>query len=207
MALTLPYPSLVFVPLDILTADQMNEIVANYEYIANQFPLSSDKLDFTKRVPITSASFSLPGGYNYYRVALYFDSPATGGYINIRATAGVQAYCRRMMMRENNGSISWVMNEYNDVPTGTILLGSGAEYGSKNIRGTISATFVKSNTGQVLLSTGVWHAMGVLNSGVSTAETYFSTDKTNEDIAMTLYRDNGSFSSVIGCVECYKNNG
>lgn len=47
MALTLPYPSLVFVPLDILTADQMNEIVANYEYIANQFPIAASNIDFT----------------------------------------------------------------------------------------------------------------------------------------------------------------
>lgn len=38
MALTLPYPNLDFVPLDILTAEEMNEIVANYTYIANQFP-------------------------------------------------------------------------------------------------------------------------------------------------------------------------
>lgn len=47
MALTLPYPSLVFVPLDILTADQMNEIVANYEYIANQFPIGASNIDFS----------------------------------------------------------------------------------------------------------------------------------------------------------------
>lgn len=38
MALNLPYPNLDFVPLDILTADEMNEIVANYTYIANQLP-------------------------------------------------------------------------------------------------------------------------------------------------------------------------
>ena len=47
MALTLPYPSLVFVPLDVLTADQMNEIVANYEYIANQFPIGASNIDFS----------------------------------------------------------------------------------------------------------------------------------------------------------------
>lgn len=36
MAITLPYPDLVFVPLDKLTAEEMNEIVANYTYIANE---------------------------------------------------------------------------------------------------------------------------------------------------------------------------
>lgn len=39
MALVLPYPSLVFVPLDKLTAEEMNQIVANYEAIAAAFPL------------------------------------------------------------------------------------------------------------------------------------------------------------------------
>ncbi len=46
MTLTLPYPSLDFVPLDILTAEEMNEIVANYTYIANQFPIGAGALDF-----------------------------------------------------------------------------------------------------------------------------------------------------------------
>lgn len=45
MALTLPYPSLTFVPLDVLTAEEMNEIVANYTYIANQFPVTGSNLD------------------------------------------------------------------------------------------------------------------------------------------------------------------
>lgn len=44
MALTLPYPSLDFVPLDVLTAEEMNQIVANYTYISNQFPISQANL-------------------------------------------------------------------------------------------------------------------------------------------------------------------
>lgn len=32
--MALPYPNLSFVPLDVLTADEMNQIVANYTYIA-----------------------------------------------------------------------------------------------------------------------------------------------------------------------------
>lgn len=46
MALTLPYPDLDFVPLDILTAEEMNEIVANYTFIASQFPIGAGALDF-----------------------------------------------------------------------------------------------------------------------------------------------------------------
>ena len=41
MALTLPYPSMNFVPLDILTAAEQNQLVANIEYIANQFPITN----------------------------------------------------------------------------------------------------------------------------------------------------------------------
>lgn len=57
MALTLPYPDMDFVPLDILTAAEQDQLVANIEYIANQFPLTGtnigtgavtqDKIDFT----------------------------------------------------------------------------------------------------------------------------------------------------------------
>ena len=38
MAIPLPYPNMSFVPLDILTAEEMNHIVANYTYIANYLP-------------------------------------------------------------------------------------------------------------------------------------------------------------------------
>lgn len=53
MALTLPYPNLSFVPLDILTAEEMNEIVANYSYIANQFP--------TAGIPVITMTTTDPG--------------------------------------------------------------------------------------------------------------------------------------------------
>lgn len=44
MAVTLPYPSLVFVPLDKLTAEEMNQIVANYTALASIFPVSTDNI-------------------------------------------------------------------------------------------------------------------------------------------------------------------
>lgn len=53
MALTLPYPSMVFVPLDVLTADEMNQIVANYEFISDQFPIDSDNIDWPTLVAKT----------------------------------------------------------------------------------------------------------------------------------------------------------
>lgn len=44
MALTLPYPNMSFVPLDVLTAEEMNHIVANYTAIANVFPIGSSEI-------------------------------------------------------------------------------------------------------------------------------------------------------------------
>lgn len=35
MSIPLPYPNMSFTPLDVLTAEEMNQIVANYTYIAN----------------------------------------------------------------------------------------------------------------------------------------------------------------------------
>lgn len=44
MALALPYPDMDFVPLDILTAAEQDQLVANIEYIANQFPLAGSNI-------------------------------------------------------------------------------------------------------------------------------------------------------------------
>ena len=44
MALTLPYPDMVFVPLDILTAEEQNQLVGNIEFLANQFPLAASNI-------------------------------------------------------------------------------------------------------------------------------------------------------------------
>ena len=155
-------------------------------------------------IPIISETFTLPAGYKYYRLVLYFDSPAQGGYINFRVNDDTQAYCRRMMMEGDKNTPLWNLNEYDDVLNGALLLGSGGTLGGKRVGGSISATLMKSDDGKILFATGLWHLKGVFNSGYSTSETYFSTDKTNEDLSMYLYRDNGSFSTVTGYVECYK---
>ena len=84
MALTtLPYPSLDFVPLDILTAEEMNQIVANYTAINNATigtsqlanssittsklankAVTSDKVDWTtlKATRADASWLSVPGG-------------------------------------------------------------------------------------------------------------------------------------------------
>lgn len=69
MAVSLPYPDMDFVPLDTLTAEEMNEIVANIEYIADLFPLSSDNIDLTTfDVDYTTAKvIGKSGNKTYYR--------------------------------------------------------------------------------------------------------------------------------------------
>lgn len=41
MAVTLPNPSIVFVPLDVLTAEELNQMVQNTEFLAGLFPLKA----------------------------------------------------------------------------------------------------------------------------------------------------------------------
>lgn len=43
MALSLPY-NLVFVPLDVLTAEELNNLMADINYIGNQFPITSSNI-------------------------------------------------------------------------------------------------------------------------------------------------------------------
>lgn len=57
MALPLPYPSLDFVPLDVLTAEEQNEIVSNYSYIASE---ATPRVNVnTNAVNITSAGVTV----------------------------------------------------------------------------------------------------------------------------------------------------
>lgn len=93
MALTLPYPSMNFVPLDVLTAAEQNQLVANIEYIANQFPITNaniasqavkssnidwttitstlEELSFAKWRFVTGGdcnNMTAPGFYGFYNV-------------------------------------------------------------------------------------------------------------------------------------------
>lgn len=45
MSLSLPYQSIVFVPLDVLTAEELNEMVQNTNFISDQFPINSQNIN------------------------------------------------------------------------------------------------------------------------------------------------------------------
>jgi hypothetical protein len=81
MALTLPYPSMSFVPLDVLTAEEMNHIVSNYTYIANQFPISGANIDWTTMNYGSTTEDVVVGVYNgspVYRHVEEFTTSSTG---------------------------------------------------------------------------------------------------------------------------------
>ena len=93
---TLPYPNMDFVPLDVLTADELDQIVANIDAINNASittdsiadgAVTSDKIDWTTIAPYwktvatsTSSSVTLPAGYRLYRVRLIGNKTGTNGW-------------------------------------------------------------------------------------------------------------------------------
>lgn len=125
MALTLPYPSLSFVPLDVLTAEEMNEIVANYTYIANQFPIgsaniassavTSSKIDWTTIKYSTNTEEPIGvwiDGKTIYRKVVDFGSlpNATGKNVNSGITN--MAFLVRMTALAYNGSGTYLSIPY-----------------------------------------------------------------------------------------------
>lgn len=93
---TLPYPNMDFVPLDVLTADELDQIVANIDAINNaSIPtdsiadgaVTSSKIDWTTIAPYwktvatsTSSSVTLPAGYRLYRVRLCGNKTNAGSW-------------------------------------------------------------------------------------------------------------------------------
>jgi hypothetical protein len=70
-----------FVPLDVLTAEEMNHIVSNYTYIANQFPISGANIDWTTINYGSTTEDVVIGVYNgspVYRHVEEFTTSSTG---------------------------------------------------------------------------------------------------------------------------------
>ena len=119
MALTLPYPDLVFVPLDILTAEEQNEIVANYTYIANQFPIAASNIDFSTftSTNVYEVNFSLTA--DVYAQKCSYTVPSAGKYLVIGdATRDTVAYDSPFYIRVNKNSTAVNGSSYQTVPAG-----------------------------------------------------------------------------------------
>jgi hypothetical protein len=66
-----------FVPLDVLTAEEMNHIVSNYTYIANQFPITPEKASFTTYLTNETVIGTWVDGKPIYRKVVKITNPQT----------------------------------------------------------------------------------------------------------------------------------
>lgn len=64
MAVTLPYPSMDFTPLDILTANELDQMVANIEFLATKSYETPSSVNLTDFMTL-NAGFSFNTSYSY----------------------------------------------------------------------------------------------------------------------------------------------
>lgn len=106
MSLTLPYPDLDFVPLDVLTAEEMNQVVSNYTYISDQFPLTSDNIG---QGAITSQNIDFTTLTSEFTVQYNTTNVAVNNSIGISSLGGRLNYiCCDASLRVTVGESSWV---------------------------------------------------------------------------------------------------
>ncbi len=67
--MALPYPSMSFVPLDVLTADELNQMVANDQYLATEVGTLTTDMTAVESV-LESVEYSNPGEYQNAAVTL-----------------------------------------------------------------------------------------------------------------------------------------
>jgi hypothetical protein len=73
--MSLPYPSLTFVPLDVLTAEEMNQIVANYTSIYDSTIIDiSNEFTWAETNPLTKQALLIHGKMV---VIIYFGANVT----------------------------------------------------------------------------------------------------------------------------------
>lgn len=147
MALTLPYPNMDFVPLDILTASELDQMVANIEYIASGsvFPLAtaniannaittakiadnavtSSKIDFTTLGFATYSTTEHDTGYKWSNKAIYmrtmtFTISSTNTWVDvgeITDSFGIILSSVGMYKRTDNVWVAFPRGDGSDVQT------------------------------------------------------------------------------------------
>ena len=124
MAANLPYPSIVFVPLDVLTAEELNQMVQNTAYLAGLFPVASSNIGagaikdtnvdwptMKKWVPDYSNTSSTNIASNYQATITQtgFAKVAVYGY-NVGAVHKINVYA--------NNQIIWAATQETAAPNG-----------------------------------------------------------------------------------------
>lgn len=102
MTAPLPNPSIVFVPLDVLTADELNQICQNVNYLAGLFPVNSGNIN--------------SGAVTGDKIAA---NAITSDKISNTTGNTAMAPTNRNVLRIGNRKIMWGSVTVNAVPTGT----------------------------------------------------------------------------------------
>lgn len=133
MAITIPYPDLVFVPLDKLTAEEMNEIVANYTAIANEAGKAlvlDTTLSSSKKLAGTDAAYlsldisQIPtgakflafaqsqiyggGGSTFYKVYMRYNGVSTPGRFSSESSQSIETSIRAFTKAASASTIELV---------------------------------------------------------------------------------------------------
>lgn len=147
--MALPYPSMSFVPLDVLSADELNQMVANDQYLAGLFPVQGSNIDSgavdTAQIAdgaVTNAKTDFTGTLNLTGTSTMAVYEAKNTGANVAARFGVDGD------GINHGFYStklgkWIMYCDNTKPTltsDTRLLGGWYLAGKTKVTGTTTAT-------------------------------------------------------------------
>lgn len=208
MAVVLPYPDMDFVPLDILTAAEQDQLVANIEYLAGIFPLgssdiadgaiTSDKIDWTTMQGeqyigrfTTAPSFTLPAGYRIYHIrgkATYSSASANAGMFIARTNRTGTDWVRRII--GSSTGLDWGEFSYTDGHL--VTLGSAVGLGTSSGSVTIDLTIIA--TGNEWQTMGTFTHTGAQNSGVVFSDTTTSNIANNTTI--TFSSTGRTFSAI-----------
>lgn len=148
MAATLPNPSIVFVPLDVLTADELNQVCQNVSYLADLFPISSGNIG--------------SGAVTGDKIA---NASITSNKIGNSTTGNTAiAPTNNNVLRLGSRKIMWGSATINAVPTGT----------DKSLDVTFPEAF--SIVPKVLVSVAGWYGIAFAqvdtSSGATTASKF-----------------------------------
>lgn len=185
----LPYPSMDFVPLDILTADELDHIVANIEAVNN--------VNVPKYRVATSGSITLPvGDYTHHVNMLFsFTSATSTGGTGLRANSAFTGTTKthRVMVDGNETAI----NNLDNADGNTFLyLSTGNAIGTSSGRVYAEGDIVVN--GNKVYCAFNFHTATVTCSGVSTSEATLRS--TSQVIDITPYRTNGTASLISASV-------
>lgn len=154
MAATLPNPSIVFVPLDVLTADELNQVVQNIAYLADLFPISTSNIGNGSITNEKLAALAV-GNTNIANNTI-------GASKVSNATTGTDAIAptNKNVIRLGNRKIMWGVERPTNVPSDT------------QTSRTVNFPEAFTNPPVVNLTVGSWEALGFIEGNGANATSF-----------------------------------